>query len=152
MVNNEILRRIRDTFDLGDSKIVDIFSLANHEITPVQIKDWLKAEDDSAYQPCEDVHLAAFLNGFINEKRGKKEGAQPEPEKRLTNNIIFKKLKIALDLKDEDIFSIMDLADFTISKPELSAIFRKKGNKNYRACKDETLDHFLTGVHLSIMK
>ena len=152
MVNNDILRRIRDIFDLGDSKIVDIFSLANLEITPVQINDWLKAEDDSAYQTCEDVHLAAFLNGFINEKRGKKEGAQPEPEKRLTNNIIFKKLKIALDLKDEDIFSIMDLADFTISKPELSAIFRKKGNKNYRTCKDETLDHFLTGVHLSNMK
>ena len=152
MVNNEILRRIRDTFDLSDSKIIDIFSLANLEITPVQINDWLKAEDDSAYQTCEDVHLAAFLNGFINEKRGKKEGAQPEPEKRLTNNIIFKKLKIALDLKDEDIFSIMDLADFTISKPELSSIFRKKGNKNYRACKDEVLDKFLMGVHLSNAK
>lgn len=147
MTNNDILHRIRTTFDLSDSKVEAIFGLADTEVTQLQINNWLKSEDDAAYQTLTDVQFATFLNGFINEKRGKKEGAQPEPERRLSNNIIFKKLKIALDLKDDDIFAIMALADFKISKPELSAIFRKKGHKNYRTCKDMTLDMFLTGVH-----
>lgn len=148
MTNNDILRRLRYSFDLSDSKMIAIFGLAGLEVTRAQISDWLKKEDDPAYQNCTDQQLAIFLNGFIIEKRGKKEGPQPEAEKRLTNNIIFRKLKIALDLKDEDIFAIMELADFSISKPELSALFRKAGHKHYRACKDQILRKFLTGVQL----
>ena len=148
MTNNDILRRIRYTFDLNDSKMMTIFGLAGLEVTRAQISDWLKKEDDPAYQNCTDNQLAIFLNGFIIEKRGKKDGPQPEAEKRLTNNIIFRKLKIALDLKDEDIFAIMDLADFSISKPELSALFRKAGHKHYRACKDQILRNFITGLQL----
>ena len=148
MTNNDILRRIRYSFDLSDSKMIDIFAQADLKVSRAQISDWLKKEDDPAYQNCTDSMLATFLNGFINEKRGKKEGEQPVPEKRLTNNIIFRKLKIALDLKDEDIFKIMDLADFSISKPELSALFRKAGHKHYRTCKDQILRKFLTGVQL----
>lgn len=148
MTNNDILRRIRYTFDLNDSKMIAIFGLAGLEVTRAQISDWLKKEDDPAYQNCTDQQLAIFLNGFIIEKRGKKEGPQPEAEKRLTNNIIFRKLKIALNLKDEDIFAIMELADFSLSKPELSALFRKAGHKHYRACKDQILRKFLTGVQL----
>lgn len=148
MTNNDILRRLRYSFDLSDSKMIAIFGLAGLEVTRAQISDWLKKEDDPAYQNCTDQQLAIFLNGFIIEKRGKKEGTQPEAEKRLTNNIIFRKLKIALNLKDEDIFAIMELADFSISKPELSALFRKAGHKHYRACKDQILRKFLTGVQL----
>jgi len=73
---------------------------------------------------------------------------QPEIEKQLTNNIIFRKLKIALDLKDEDILQLMTLADFSMSKHELSAFFRKPGHKNYRECKDQILRNFLQGVQL----
>ncbi len=57
------------------------------------------------------------------------EGLQPAPEKRLTNNIVFRKLKIALNLKDEDILEIMALAHLSISKHELSAFFRKPDHK-----------------------
>jgi len=101
-----------------------------------------------AYQECSDTQLAIFLNGLINDKRGKKEGSQPEPEKRLNNNIIFVKLKIALNLKAEDILEIMDLANLRISKHELSAFFRKPGHKHYRDCKGQILRNFLKGVQL----
>jgi len=57
-------------------------------------------------------------------------------------------LKIALDLKDEDILQLMTLADFSMSKHELSAFFRKPGHKNYRECKDQILRNFLQGVQL----
>ena len=148
MTNNDILRRIRYTFAFDDSKMIAIFGLADHQVTRAQISDWLKKEDDSAYQECSDTLLAIFLNGLINDKRGKKEGAQPEPEKRLTNNSIFMKLKIALNLKAEDVLAIMDLADFSMSKPELSAFFRKPGHKHYRDCKDQILRYFLKGMQL----
>ena len=152
MTNNDILRRIRYTFDFDDSKMIAIFGLADHQVTREQISNWLKKDDDPAFQECSDAQLAIFLNGLINDQRGKKEGAQPEPEQRLTNNIIFRKLKIALDLKAEDILEILDLADMQLSKHELSAFFRKPGHKHYRDCKDQVLRNFLNGIQLKYGK
>ena len=152
MTNNDILRRIRYTFDFSDSKMITIFGLANLEVTRGQVSNWLKKEDDPTYENCTDIQLAIFLNGLINDKRGKKEGPQPRPEKRLTNNIIFRKLKIALDLKADDVLYIMDLASLRISHHELSAFFRKPDHKHYRNCKDQILRNFLKGVQLTELK
>ena len=146
MNNNDILRRIRYTFNFSDSKMIALFGLADFKINRAQISDWLKKDDDPAYQNCSDIQLAAFLNGLINDKRGKKEGPPPKPEKRLNNNIIFRKLKIALNLRDEDILNILALADLPMSKHELSALFRKPDHKNYRSCKDQILRNFLQGL------
>ncbi|GBE34140.1 hypothetical protein BMS3Bbin06_00659 [bacterium BMS3Bbin06] len=148
MTNNDILRRIRYIFDFNDSKMIAVFGLADYQVTRGQISDWLKKDDDPAYQKCSDTLLAIFLNGLINYKRGKKEGPQPEPEQRLTNNIIFRKLRIALNLKAEDILEIMDMAGLRISKHELSAFFRRPGHKHYRECKDQILRTFLKGLQL----
>jgi uncharacterized protein YehS (DUF1456 family) len=148
MTNNDILRRIRYIFDFSDSKMMAIFGSADYPVTRGQISDWLKKEGDPAHRKCSDTLLAIFLNGLINDKRGKKDGPQPEPEKRLTNNIIFRKIQIALNLKAEDILAILDLADLRISKHELSAFFRKPDNKHYRGCKDQILRKFLKGLQL----
>jgi uncharacterized protein YehS (DUF1456 family) len=148
MTNNDVLRRIRYIFDFNDSKMIAIFALADSQVTREQISNWLKKEEDPDYQNCSDVLLATFLNGLINDKRGKKEGEQPKPEKKLTNNIIFRKLKIALNLKDDDILELLLLADLRISKHELSAFFRSAAHKHYRNCKDQILRNFLKGVQL----
>lgn len=148
MTNNDILRRVRYIFDFDDSKMMAIFGLADYPVTREQFSDWLKKEEDPAYKECGDTELATFLNGLINDKRGKKEGTQSEPEKRLTNNIIFTKLKIALDLKAEDTLAILSLAGMELSKHELSAFFRKPGHKHYRDCKDQVLRNFLKGLQL----
>ena len=148
MTNNDILRRIRTIFDFNDKQMITVFGLADSVVTCEQISGWLKKEDDPAYQPCSDNQLAIFLNGLINHKRGKKEGVQAEPEQHLTNNIIFMKLKIALNLKADDVLEILILVDRDISKHELSAFFRKTGNKHYRKCKDQILCDFLNGVQL----
>jgi uncharacterized protein YehS (DUF1456 family) len=148
MTNNDVLRRIRYTFDFNDSKMIALFGLADYQVTRAQISDWLKKEDDPAYQKCSDTQLAIFLNGFINDKRGKKEGPQPAPERRLTNNIVFMKLKIALNLKAEDILKIMELANLRMSKHELSAFFRRPDHQNYRDCNDQILRNFLKGMQL----
>ncbi len=148
MTNNEILLSIRDTFNFNDSKTIDIFGLADYPATQEEICNWFKKESEPSYQVCSDTHLAFFLNGLINDKRGKKEGAQPEMEKQLTNNIIFVKLKIALNLKADDILEILDLVNYRISKHELSSLFRKPGHKHFRDCKDQILNKFLKGVKL----
>lgn len=143
---NDILRRIRYTFDLNDTKMIELFALADHKVTRAEISNWLKKDDDLSYKELLDVEMAIFLNGFINERRGKKEGPQSEPEKRLNNNIILRKLKIALNLKDEEILEILMLADLRISKHELSAFFRNPNQEQYRLCRDQVLRNFLFGM------
>ena len=146
MNNNDILRSLRFTFDLDDTKMMELCSSDKHQATRAEISDWLKRDDDPAYVEMEDYQLAVFLNNFITEKRGKKEGGQPEPEKELNNNIVFRKLRIALDLKDDDILAILKLAARYISKHELSAFFRKPGHAKYRPCLDQILRNFLQGL------
>jgi uncharacterized protein YehS (DUF1456 family) len=148
MTNNDILRRIRYIFDFNDSKMIAVFKLADYQVTREQISDWLKKDDAAAYKNCNDTQLAIFLNGLIIDKRGKKDGPLPEPEKNLNNNIIFRKLKIALNLKNEDVLEILALADLRISKHELSAFFRRADHKHYRVCKDQILRNFIQGMQL----
>lgn len=128
--------------------MIAIFDLAGHQVTRGQISDWLKKDDDPACQNCRDLELAIFLNGLIVDKRGRQEGPQPEPEQRVTNNIVFRKLKIALNLKGQDILDIMVLANLRMSEHELSAFFRKPDHKHFRLCKDQILRNFLKGVQL----
>lgn len=148
MTNNDILRRLRYAFDFNDDKMIQLFALADKEVTRTEISNWLKKDDDPAWESLYDKQLATFLNGMINDKRGKREGEQPKAEKTLNNNMILKKLKIALSLNDEDMLDILDAADMQISKHELSAFFRKPEQSNYRLCKDQILRNFLMGLQI----
>lgn len=152
MDNNDILRRIRYTFNYNDSQMIQIFALADEQVTRVQISDWLKKDDDPAFVRIYDVYLATFLNGLINDKRGKKEGIQPKPEKKINNNIVLRKLKIALNLKDDDMLEIFALADIRLSKHELSAFFRNPNQNQYKPCKDQFLRNFLNGMQIKYYK
>lgn len=146
LTNNDILRRIRYTFNFNDKKMVALFALADKVVTREQISQWLKKDSDSDYVNCNDTHLAIFLNGLINDKRGKKPGPQIAPESRLSNNVIFTKLKIALNLQADDIIDLLNDVDFRLSKPELSAFSRKPDHKNYRECKDQVLRNLLQAI------
>ncbi|MDN3640507.1 DUF1456 family protein [Simiduia curdlanivorans] len=152
MNNHDILRRIRYVFDFNDTKLIALFQMGGQRVTQAQVSEWLNAKDETDTELCSDTYLAAFLNGLIVEKRGKKEGVDPLqerlPETVLTNNSILMKLKIALDLKAEDMLAILSLAKVNISKHELSALFRKPGHKHYRECMDQFLRNFLAGLAL----
>ena len=146
LTTNDILRRIRYVFDLKNSALIEVFALADLTVSQAQVTAWLKKEEDEGFVPLADSELAAFLNGFIALKRGKREGEQPKAEAKLTNNMVFQKLRIALNLQAEDILAIMQLADFRLSKHELSAFFRKPEHKNYRECQNQILRNFLMGL------
>ena len=148
MTNNDILRRIRFTFNFNDIKMVAIFALADHEVSKDQVSQWLKKDDDPAYQSLNDRQMAIFLNGLISEKRGKKDGPAQAPEDKLNNNIILMKLKIALNLQADDIITLLNSVYLRVGKPELSAFFRRPGHKHFRECKDQILRNFLNAVQI----
>ncbi len=148
MTNNDSLRSLRYTFNLSDSKMISIFSLVNIKVTREQVSSWLKREEDPDYRSLKGSEFANFLNGFIIKKRGKKDGPVPEPENWMTNNLILKKLKIALKLTSDDIKDILKLTNFVISDHELSALFRRRDHKHFRQCQDQILRLFLKGLQL----
>lgn len=144
--NNDVLRRVRYTFNFNDKQMVALFASAGVEVSREQISQWLKKDSDSDFVGLYDTQLAVFLNGFINEKRGKKPGPHAVPEKRLTNNIILMKLKIALNLQAEGVIELLNDVGFTLGKSELSAFSRKVDHQHYRECKDQVLRNFLQAI------
>jgi uncharacterized protein YehS (DUF1456 family) len=147
MINNDILRRIRFVFDYSNAKMIKIFAKAEMELSSEQMIAMLKKEEEEGYQACNDTLMCQFLDGLIIEKRGLKPGSEvPAPLKQLTNNLIFKKLRVALELREEDIIAALTLADFAMSKSELSALFRNPGHKNYKGCGDQVLRNFIKGL------
>ena len=148
MTNNDIIRSLRYTFDINDDTMIKIFALADLEVSRAEVSDWLKRDDDLEFKPLNDLKLAIFLNGMITHHRGKKEGSKPVPEERLNNNLILRKLKIALNLKNEDILEILEKVGRFISPHELSAFFRNPDQAQYRLCKDQVMRNFLHGLQV----
>jgi uncharacterized protein YehS (DUF1456 family) len=151
MTNNDILRQLRYALNINDSTMIEIFKLADHEIEQSNLTCLLKKEDEEGFVNCSDDVLRYFLDGLILHKRGRKEikpGETRKSDSRLTNNTILKKLRIALELKEDDMLGILKLADVDISKSELTALFRREGHKNYKECGDQFLRKFLKGLFI----
>lgn len=149
MTNNYILRRCRVILKINDSEMIEIFKLGGHKIEKSNLSGLILKEDEKGHVPCSDKVLGAFLDGLIIHKRGRKETDQDQPKRPdspMTNNTVLKKLRIALELKEEDMLGILKLADVNISKSELTALFRKPGHKNYKECGDQFLRYFFNGL------
>lgn len=153
MINNDVLRSIRYMLDLSDGKIVEIIKLADPEFTidKADVQAFLKKDVEPGYAECSDSVLAHFLDGLIFHRRGKDASLPQRPvEKRVSNNLVLKKLRVAFELKDVDMHEIFAAAGFPVSKPELSALFRQPEHKNFRACGDQMLRNFLKGLTLKV--
>ena len=146
MTNNDVLRRLRYTFNFNDKKMVALFQLAGLEVTTQMVVSWLKKDDDPDFVQCSDNQLAHFLNGLIIERRGEKGDNKHVAEERLNNNMILVKLKIALSLKSDDIVNLMKDTHLSVTKTELGAFLRKPDHKHFRKCKDQFLRNFLLGI------
>ena len=148
MNNNDVLRRTRYILDLKDNQVVKIFKHVDRDVTEKQVNLWLKREDEAEFVALTDEDLMDFLDALIIEKRGKKDGPSVRFKQKLDNNLVMMKLKIAFALKAEDVLAAMELAEFKISKHELSALFRKKDHKHYRVCKNQILRKFMKGLQI----
>ena len=149
MTYNDILRRFRYAVDLSDSVILEAFKLKNYTVSPEQLSRYFMRETETGYQELSAELMDAFLDGLIIYTRGKQDNvtaSSPRPQVPLNNNVILKKIRIALELREDDMLNLLDVAQFSLSRSELSALFRKKGHKNYKECGDQLLRNFINGL------
>ncbi|PUB17930.1 DUF1456 family protein [Paenisporosarcina sp. OV554] len=167
MDNNDILIRLRYALDIKNKDMVEIFKLGGIELTKEEVlqvltksKDDFYDEDDNfddaeaneEHIKCDNIMLESFLNGLIIFKRGKQDPKPGQPERpaysknERVNNILLKKVKIALSLTSEDMLEILETSGVFITKGELSAFLRKEGHKNYKECGDQNARNFLRGL------
>lgn len=169
MNNNDILIRLRYALDMKETDMLEAFRLGGTNITREELQrmllkpksinndmneDEFIANDDM--KKCNNHMLESFLNGFIVLKRGNQETQDGEPAKhtymikdnKSVNNVMMKKLKIALSLTSEDVLAILKLTGVELSNSELSAIFRREGQRNYKECGDRYARNFLKGLAL----
>ncbi len=164
MTNNDILIRLRYALDIKNTDMVEIFKLGGIELTKEEVLKVLTKsnddyndvdiEEDENTIKCNNFMFESFLNGLIIFKRGKQDPKPGQPERPAmtikdhgsVNNVLLKKLKIALSLTSEDMIEILEDAGVTITKGELSALLRKEGHKNYKVCGDKYARNFLKGL------
>jgi uncharacterized protein YehS (DUF1456 family) len=151
MLNNDVLRSLRYMLDISDQAVVEILALSGHSASLAQVRGCLAKDDEEDYIPCPDDLLGHFLDGLVIHLRGRDDSHPPRPlELPLTNNTVLKKLRVAFELKEQDLLDILASVDLTVSKSELSALFRKVGQSNYRPCGDQLLRNFLKGLTLRL--
>lgn len=150
MTNNDIIRSIRYILNISEFKLVEIVKLGGGEVTQADMNTYLKHEDEPGFEECSQKLMSQFLNGLIYFKRGKDESRPALQDEIPTNNVVLKKLRVAFELKDDDILEILNRVGFQVSKTELSAFFRKEGHHNYRTVGDQFLRNFLKGLSQKI--
>ena len=150
MTNNDFLRRLRYALNIKDNVMVQIFKKGNIILTREDVIDYLKKDIDDGFKKLSNNDLISFLDGLIIQKRGKKEDGTPVPKIKVTknnlNNILLRKLRIALAFKSYDMIRIFKLGGIEISEGELSALFRREDHKNYKECGDKYVRVFLKGL------
>lgn len=145
MSNKELLTVIVKKLRISNEEVQKIFELGG--ITSLDVIT-------NAFIDCENEIFEGFLNGFIIYKRGpkdeksKKNKKEPLPinVRESTNNVVFKKLKIAFSLTNDDIVELFEASDVRLSKNDLTPYLRKEGHKHYRNLEDYYLKIFLDGV------
>jgi len=144
---NEILYRIQKALHLSLEEMLEAYRLEDYTMTNSHLSNLLKRRHDKGFMLCSYEELGVFLDGLITLKRG------PSPKKRdanevieLTNNLILKKLRIALELKEAETEIIFGLADIELTKQQLASLFRKESHKNFKPCSSELLMAFIEGL------
>jgi len=144
---NDILFKIKTALSLSSSEIIEAYSLVDFTMSEERVGNILKRHQDKGYEEATYEELGLFLDGLVVLKRGensKKVGADEVVE--LTNNLMLKKLRVAMNLKESELVIIFALAEVTLTKRQIGSLFRKEGGKNFKACSDELLMAFIEGL------
>ena len=150
MLNNDVLRSMRYTLNLSDNTLLDMLHGVEPTLDLPTLRSYLASSEDESFVRMDDTLMVGFLDNLIVSRRGPSPQSAPATELPLTNNIILKKLRVAFTLQEADLLEILDSVAFTVTKPELSALFRKADHKNYRVCGDQLLRQFLKGLTLRL--
>jgi uncharacterized protein YehS (DUF1456 family) len=147
VTNNDVLRSVRYLLNVPDSKLADIVRLGGGEVSPTDLVAFLKRDDEEGYRECGHELTSRFLNGVVLYKRGKDESRPPPPlEVPVTNNVVLKRLRVAFELKEDDLITLIEKSGLRVTKGELGAFFRRPDHRNYRDCGDQFLRNLLKGL------
>mgnify|MGYP003675386247 CR=1 FL=1 len=140
MIHNDVLRRLRFALAINDTAAIGIFKLVDYDMDVDYLHSIMKKEGEEGYLPCRDKIISLFLDGL---------GVEPvilKAGERLSNNEVLRKIRIAMSYKDEDMINALQMADFRLSKNELSAFFRKPDHRNYKVAGDQVVRNLLQGM------
>lgn len=147
MKPSEILQSLKEALGLNRSQVLHIYELEEFPITQERLDAILKnrTKRNSAQATYEE--LGVFLDGLVTYKRGFKKESQNGEEVSLTNNLILKKIRAALNLKEFEIHLIFELADYKMSKSTIKDLFRSNNHPKLKECNNSILEAFLQGLN-----
>jgi len=144
---NDILFRITKALSLTTSELIEVYTLAEYTMSEERLISILKRRQDKGYAEATYEELGVFLDGLVLLKRGVSDKVAKEEEALpLTNNLIMKKLRVAMELKEAELIIIFSLAETNLTKRQIGAFFRKEGSKNFKEASDELLMKFIDGL------
>jgi len=144
---NDILFKIKTALSLDNSQIIEAYRLADYEMSEARLKAISKRRLDKGYEEATYEELGVFLDGLVLLKRGPSDKVADDNEAvPLTNNLILKKIRVAMELKEPELVILFALAEVELTKRQIGSLFRKEGTKNFKACSDELLMAFLDGL------
>ena len=156
MNNNDLLIELKNSLDLNHEEMLEIFTLSGITMSKDKLNLYLKnskayqqSQETEAIVRCDFNTLESFLNGFIIFKRGPKENGGEVIKTmnlRNANNLVLKKIKIALEMSSEDVLKVINLNHDRMTKGELTTYFRKEDHKHYKKCNDKLMGAFLEGL------
>jgi len=144
---NDILFKIKKALSLDEKSMQEAYALANYEMSSERLSNILKRRQDKGYEEATYEELGIFLDGLVILKRGPSDKVQKDDAVvELSNNLILKKIRVAMELKEAELIILFALAEVTLTKRQIGSLFRKEGSKNFKACSDELLMAFLDGL------
>lgn len=146
MDTNEIIYKIKKALSLSDTDILKAYELESYTMSTEHLASLLTKRQEKSFKECSFEELGVFLDGLVTLKRGPSPKKDEDAIVELTNNLILKKLRIALELKEPETEIVFGLGEVELSKQELKSLFRKAGHKNFKECSDELLMAFIDGL------
>jgi len=144
---NDILFKLQKAISLSEEEMIQAYALADYDMTKERLESILKRRQDKGYAEATYEELGVFLDGLVLLKRGPSDKVARDDETvALSNNLILKKVRVAMELKEPELVILFALAEVELSKRQIGALFRKEGTKNFKACSDELLIAFLEGL------
>ncbi|ADV46778.1 DUF1456 family protein [Nitratifractor salsuginis] len=147
MKPGQVLYKIKEALRLDPETMLKIYALEEYPIDEKRLKAILKKPSAKGHENASYEELGVFLDGLIRLRRGEIKSPPPEDaEIELDNNLILKKLRIALELKDPDMEVIFELGERPLSRSKLRDLFRSPQHPKYLLCSDAMLNDFLLGL------
>jgi len=147
MTNNEVMKSVRYTLEIKNKEVVKMIKAGGIELTALDTVDLLKNEEDEGFVACPAETIHAFLDGLILDRRGPSDGpAKKFSTATINNNLILRKLRIAFEMRDTDVIATLNSVGLSVSKSEISALFRAPTHKHFMKCGDQFLRNFLRGL------